>query len=252
MHIGQKEIEKVLIKNRFIESFNFGASIILLFILGLVFFIDSSNVFFFISGYLFDIDRYSNFKFFLKKRFKTLVIPYFIFAFLALIFVFLLQYFNISDSGYDFNGINSLIYPTTKILYSHDLGAFNGPIWFLTLLFIIEIYYYFLRKYIKNTRTLILFLLISSRFTVDDDNEISILFSILSQKKYILKVSIESSNSDFLISYIPNQFLPYLDICIFPGRNMCIPFNDILVADSLYPFFHSSFCLYSQFLTGLS
>ncbi len=118
-------------------------------------------VFIFVSGYLFDLEKYPNFIGFFKKRFKSLIVPYFIFTFLALIVLFIFQYSNVYDFGYEINGIGSFLVPVTKIFYTHHISVINGPIWFLTFLFIIEIYYYLLRRNIKNNKVL-LFILIES------------------------------------------------------------------------------------------
>lgn len=92
-------------------------------------------LFFFVSGYLFNIERNPNFRFFLKKRVKTLLIPYFVFTFFAYIFVLASQYFNLVNLDYSFEGINGLvIIPVTKVLYSSSITPFNNPLWFLTYL----------------------------------------------------------------------------------------------------------------------
>ena len=76
-------------------------------------------IFFFVSGYLFHIEKYHNFKFFLKKRVKSLLIPYFVFTFFAYIFLIGTQNLNLFNSGYDFVGVNDLVFlPIIKILYS--------------------------------------------------------------------------------------------------------------------------------------
>jgi len=125
----------------------------------------------FVSGYLFNVKKFPNFRFFIKKRFRSLIVPYFTFAFIALLVLFTFKYFNVHylifkhfniyDFGYETNGLNTILIPIGDILYSR-IDNINGPTWFITFLFIVEIYFYFLKINIKSTKVMLFVLFISS------------------------------------------------------------------------------------------
>lgn len=83
-------------------------------------------LFFFISGYLYN--NYYPFNIYLKRKIKSLLIPYIIFAFFALLV-----------SAY-FNG--SFFKLIEEFLFLNGTVGWNSPIWFLIVLFITEIIYY--------------------------------------------------------------------------------------------------------------
>ena len=100
-------------------------------------------LFFFISGYLFNYDKYKdNYKLFLKKKFKTLIIPYFLMAFLIWIILFIFDYkFNLTEAA-----INKFI----AIFIGFRLTKYYFCLWFFLVLFFIENIFYFLVKYLKK------------------------------------------------------------------------------------------------------
>lgn len=100
-------------------------------------------LFFFLSGYLFNQEKYPSFWQFLNHKFRKLVVPYFIFSG-CLYFYWLLIGKNIEQNL----GLSTKFYqPILDIFYSsnHLLTIFT-PLWFLTCLFIVEIIFYFLAK----------------------------------------------------------------------------------------------------------
>lgn len=86
-------------------------------------------LFFFLSGYFFDINKY-NFRDFAKKKFKTLIIPYFLIGIILLIF----NYFIHGDFT----------------LYKFFIQKRSQTIWFLTSLFFSELVFYVICKIFKN------------------------------------------------------------------------------------------------------
>jgi acyltransferase len=97
-------------------------------------------LFFFISGFLFDYEKYSkSVSNFVKKRFRSLIIPYFIFAILSYLFYFLLE--KILPFGFfEASNLYDVIYP---ILYAPgDSDLINPPLWFLPCLFVIALIFY--------------------------------------------------------------------------------------------------------------
>ncbi|MFD3155953.1 acyltransferase family protein [Haloimpatiens sp. FM7330] len=99
-------------------------------------------IFFFISGYLFKIVNLS-FKKFLKKKIKTLLVPYACFGLFNyicwIIFIGL-------PKGHN------LIIPLKSLLWINTESnmPIAGALWFLTCLFIIEITFYFILRICKN------------------------------------------------------------------------------------------------------
>ncbi len=120
-------------------------------------------LFFFVSGFLFDFGKYaSSASNFMKKRFKSLIVPYFGFALLTCLFYFLL------DTGYQ-PGVRNIEYFETSlpdIFYSilYALGpmiSYNPPLWFLTCLFSTEVlFYFFAKKYYPEPKKLVFWLTI--------------------------------------------------------------------------------------------
>lgn len=118
-------------------------------------------LFFFISGYLFDFGKHAaNAAGFVKKRFRSLIVPYFCFALLTCLFYFLL------DIGYQPGVTNIEFFNSSpadnvySILYAlGPLISYNPPLWFLTCLFVTEILFYgFAKKYYGETEKLVLLL----------------------------------------------------------------------------------------------
>lgn len=108
-------------------------------------------LFFFLSGMVFDRARYDNFKSFIIKKVKSLLIPYVIFSVLTWIiwaaFVFVTH-----------SEVDSYWMPLIETIIAQGSGGFlvhNVPLWFVTCLFVIEIMYYFIAK-LKKTGIILL------------------------------------------------------------------------------------------------
>ncbi|MEO0289433.1 MAG: acyltransferase family protein [candidate division WOR-3 bacterium] len=103
-------------------------------------------LFFIISGFLLKIE--SNFKEFFLKRFKRLILPYFIFSFLTYLFwIFVTGRHGIglvSEIGYLKPVIGTLIG-----LSHNDYLVHNISLWFLYVLFLTELIYFYISR-IKN------------------------------------------------------------------------------------------------------
>lgn len=103
-------------------------------------------LFFFISGYLFNISYYKNYFDFLKKKFKIIIIPYFIFSIISYILWILI----LRKVGSNINEEINILKPLIGIVYSVGIENWmvhNIPMWFLTCLFILENYFYFLASF---------------------------------------------------------------------------------------------------------
>jgi acyltransferase len=107
-------------------------------------------LFFFISGYFFSADKHKNVKNYTISKFKTLLIPYISFSIIA--FLFLRFLFD--------QPIAKRVFLEEMIISKRNNISFDDPIWFLTSLFTIEIIYYLLAKYIKNSKALLLIIIL--------------------------------------------------------------------------------------------
>jgi acyltransferase len=105
-------------------------------------------LFFFISGYLFNLARNNSFRGFLFKRFQRLIIPLFFFEFLAYI---------LEDVAFrsPFKRPENVIYELFNGITNKEFAILNAPVWFLFTLFLVEIVYYLPVKWIRDKRILI-------------------------------------------------------------------------------------------------
>jgi len=109
-------------------------------------------LFFFLSGYLLNLEKYKSWIDFLKSRAKKLIIPYIIFFIILFIYWTLL--------GHRFGETHDLNVKNWQILYQFTYASTAlimpfGPIWFLLSLFWVEVIFFTLIKIIKQ-KTLLL------------------------------------------------------------------------------------------------
>jgi acyltransferase len=100
-------------------------------------------LFFFLSGYLFNLNKFPNVKAFLSKRTKTLILPYLCFSLVAYLwFVFL---FYLGQVDYHHNLflplLGSFIATRNSFWTVH-----TGALWFMNCLLFTELLFYFLSK----------------------------------------------------------------------------------------------------------
>lgn len=101
-------------------------------------------LFFIISGMLFDRKRFSNFGDLIKRRFRTLILPYLVFSFLAIGYAFLSE--RMFPEVFDITQEKYLTFVKQVFVASGSAGTCNVPLWFVPNLFVIEIMYYFISK----------------------------------------------------------------------------------------------------------
>lgn len=102
-------------------------------------------LFFFISGYLFTINKYSNIREFFLSKIKSLLIPYFIFS--TFNYLFWLVFRKFAN-----NSTDSILKPFVGIfigIRGTEWTLCNGTLWFVLALFISEVGLYFILKYLK-------------------------------------------------------------------------------------------------------
>lgn len=124
-------------------------------------------LFFILSGFLVKPKQIMIFKDFFMKKVKTIVLPYFVFGFVNFIFCILYLRYYLHDYK-----INSLLIPIKSLFCFNTEGGLlvANALWFLTALFIVEIIFYFMLKYIRSKKkmlfVLIAFSLISYAYSI--------------------------------------------------------------------------------------
>ncbi|MDF2647185.1 MAG: hypothetical protein K0Q73_2990 [Paenibacillus sp.] len=116
--------------------------------------------FFFLSGYTLYLSKTTDYKEFVLRRLKSLIIPYFIFAFIWYIYWLVIER-KFRPESLDINGFKPLL----GILYgtgSDTWLVFNIVLWFLPCFFLTEIFFQWLSQSIKKSRNLFIVLLVSS------------------------------------------------------------------------------------------
>jgi acyltransferase len=116
---------------------------------------------FLLLGLIFTADHSLSFAQLVKKKAKTLLVPYFILAFLSYGY-FLLRY-HYGDPEY-YKDLN-LVQEFLGIFYSAGTRAwmdFNIPLWLLTGLFVVELLFFGLRKLLKSNGAMAAALLVFS------------------------------------------------------------------------------------------
>lgn len=103
-------------------------------------------LFFFLSGMVFNKNKYVNFKTFFIKKIKSLLVPYVIFSFIT--WIVWAVFSHISHVN-----VESYWMPLAQTFIAQGSGGYlihNVPLWFVTCLFIMEIFYYFLSELHKG------------------------------------------------------------------------------------------------------
>ena len=102
-------------------------------------------LFFFLSGMVFNKNKYADFKTFCMKKVKSLLVPYTIFSILTwgvwAVFTFVYH-----------TNVESYWMPLAQTFIAQGSGGFlvhNVPLWFVTCLFVMEIVYYFIANWNK-------------------------------------------------------------------------------------------------------
>lgn len=111
-------------------------------------------LFFFLSGYVYNENKYPNLLCLVNQKLRTILNPYFIFGAISVLMYSI--YIN-----------NDMAVLRTFMIANRaemSLVPFNTPLWFLPCLFIIVILYYFVKKYIHNVYILLLLLFLLSYF----------------------------------------------------------------------------------------
>ena len=103
-------------------------------------------LFFFVSGFTFDRTRY-DFSQFFKKRFRTLLVPYFAFAAISFLFwYFIVRKFSMSGKTLAIDPLTPLIGIFYGVGSDKWKVPLNATLWFLPSLFVVEMAFYFVKS----------------------------------------------------------------------------------------------------------
>lgn len=99
-------------------------------------------LFFFLSGLVFSKEKYNDFTTFLKKKARSLLVPYLFFSILTWMFWAGFSYLTHAE-------VESYWMPLLQTFIAQGSGGFlihNVPLWFVTCLFMVEVVYFFIAK----------------------------------------------------------------------------------------------------------
>jgi len=96
-------------------------------------------LFFFVSGLIFYPEKFQGPKEFIFRKISTLLIPYFFFSFLGY-GLFLITFYPTFSFSTFCDSLFRIVYADTDLLNF----AYEGPLWFLPCLFLVEIEFYFI------------------------------------------------------------------------------------------------------------
>ena len=114
-------------------------------------------LFFFLSGYVFSIKKYNNFREFLKSKIRSLIIPLLSFSIFIFVFDFVVRYLILETIS-----IQNLLFEIPGFFIQIRGTFLGGSLWFLTCLFVSEIMFYFIIKITKNDKTKIFLIIVIS------------------------------------------------------------------------------------------
>jgi len=102
-------------------------------------------IFFFVSGYLFTIKKYPNFFGYLKKKFKTIILPYIYFSIISAALFAGFQYYGENKLSIDLKNL-----ALEFIFARRNNITYNIALWFLPVLFTVSIMFYLLKKLLRD------------------------------------------------------------------------------------------------------
>jgi len=198
-------------------------------------------LFFFISGFLFQPEKYQSPREFITRKLSTLILPYFFFSFLAYGLLIFVENFL---SGIPLT-LSKLFDDLFGLVHAngYDLNfSFNQPLWFLPCLFLVEIEFYFiafLKRRIQPAVIIVLFVLgivLGQRFEhlpwTLAGSLTALLFYYLG---FFLKKEISSLDDHFKPLIIISEVIISLAFCYLNGGGITFAF-DYYGEDNLFFF----------------
>lgn len=116
-------------------------------------------LFFFLSGFLFKMDKFSNLKVFLIKRTKSLILPYLCFSFVAYLWFLLVYHYGKVDYHHDlFTPLIGTFIDIRKSIWT----VHSGALWFVACLFCTELLFFLIFKIGRTKKKISMFLILLS------------------------------------------------------------------------------------------
>lgn len=191
-------------------------------------------LFFFCSGYVFN--PYSDFKNYLYRKMKSLIIPYLVICVIGAVFTLIIPYYRSQFS------IKSLL---IGLLFGQPDEINVGPIWFLLSLFWVEILFYCIFKLLKKNNYLILIstiiityiikyipILFPARLPLNLDT--SIIGLLFYELGYLFKIISKSINEDKKMNFILAVF--FFIVSLLSIREPYIYINGLHYNEKYYEF----------------
>ena len=125
-------------------------------------------LFFFISGMMFNINRYPSIQSFINRRIKSLLIPYCTFSLISWGIWAVYQFFFLKN-----NGFSSFFFPLFQTFIAQGSDGFlvhNVPLWFVSCLFVVEILYFIIANQSVINKIIICFLSATLGFFMTKEN----------------------------------------------------------------------------------
>lgn len=105
-------------------------------------------LFFLLSGFVFSIDKYENFKQFFINKIKTIIIPMVFFSIVIWLFNYL--YYGVLLNHTYSHFLENIKRMIISLFMQERHGEYNSTLWFLTCLFVVQIMFYGTLKVSKN------------------------------------------------------------------------------------------------------
>ena len=105
-------------------------------------------LFFFLSGFVFSIDKYENFKQFLINKIKTIIVPMVFFSIVISTFRYIYYGLLLHNASTEFVGFIKKI--ILSLLLQERQQEYNSALWFLACLFVIQIILYGIIRFSKS------------------------------------------------------------------------------------------------------
>lgn len=187
--------------------------------------------FLFLSGFVFKLNKNENYKDFIIKRFKRIIIPYFVWSIIFLV-PYSLMGQNINET-FDTNGIFDLRKMIINVFYGIGKDGRlkqNSSLWFLPALFSIELFYYWIIRLSEKNKSLkfafIPLLLIIGFFSCNYLN-LSLPFGINTLLEIGIFFYIGYLSKDLINSRVFNNF--YINFLLFILGVFCFKFNSLVM-----------------------
>lgn len=118
-------------------------------------------LFLFVAGFFFSSDKYGDARGFVRRKARTLLLPYAVFA--GGSFLYFLARYTFGDSSYyeDLN-IYQVFFGIFYSAGTREWMDFNLPLWFLTFLFVVEVLFYGMKRQFRRKTSLIAVLILCS------------------------------------------------------------------------------------------